>query len=158
MLDPKQDVILKVDVIDTNRNWYSKGSRFVPGALPVKFLTEQYCTNVPKVEASLIAGEQTSENITLETASDKLSKPIEYDQVLINSATIDEMIKVEGVSTAAASKIVANRESNGAFESVKNLIERLPALAKFETLLNERFNFEKNGWVRVATDRTLSDE
>jgi uncharacterized protein YkuJ len=38
------------------------------------------------------------------------------------------------------------------------LIERLPALAKFETLLNERFNFEKNGWVRVATDRTLSDE
>jgi DNA uptake protein ComE-like DNA-binding protein len=100
---------------------------------------------VPKAEASLIAGARSEEDITLETSSDKLSKQIDYDRVLINSATIDEMIKVEGVSTAAASKIVANRESNGAFESAKNLIERLPALAKFETLLNERFNFEKNG-------------
>jgi hypothetical protein len=141
--DPNLPLIPKHNLIDTNRNLYNQGNTYHPGAIPAKWRTEEFCTNpIVKID-SPIAGENAIDLVELTTSPDKVGKLIDHDKLNINTCTIEQLIAIDGISTAAADKIVKDREAKGLYDSLQNLLERMPTLAKHSSTLEERFSFEQ---------------
>jgi Helix-hairpin-helix motif len=139
VFDPKKASKILKDIVATNGNWYQKGEVVVPGAIPNEYWNERYLINVEDVIKDPLVPEPP---IELELATHKLTKPVDYDKISLDTATVAEILTVEGIGNQNANRIIKDRDEKGKFGSIDNLVERLPGLTKFKAALEERFTFE----------------
>lgn len=137
----KKSKVLK-DIILPNGNWHQKNEVLVPGAIPLEYWNEKYLVNVedPIIDRT-IAGETGEPPLTLTMETHKVSKPVDYDKININTATLEQITSVEGIGNQNANRFIKERDEKGKYESIDNLVDRLPGLTKFKAVLEERFSF-----------------
>jgi Helix-hairpin-helix motif len=141
-LDPTKPVELHVKLIGTDNNFYAPGV-YQPGALPTHFLKPEYCKNVSVLTPSPLVGE----HLNLEPLPNSqapippvIAKPSGIEKLNINQADINQISKIEGISTAAANKILIDRDTNGAYKDAHDLIAR-QNLSKLANTIEERFSY-----------------
>lgn len=145
MIDQSQPFQLttKAPLIDGS-NFYSPGI-YPPGGLPGKFLIAAYGHNVgnaPTITA-LITDQPILQPVTIEKKIEPVIKPVvNIHKIDINAATgVDLKTAIEEITKPSADRIILDREKNGNFKSLQDLLERFPALAKFTSTLEEQFSF-----------------
>lgn len=141
--DPSKKSRVIKDITLQNGNWHQRGEVLLPGAIPQEYWKEQYLANVedPVIDLA-IAGETGLPQLDLKMETHKVGKPVDYDKININTATLEQIITVEGIGNQNASRFIKERDEKGAYISIDNLVERLPGLTKFKVVLDERFSFE----------------
>jgi hypothetical protein len=133
---------LKTGLIGTDGNFYAAGI-YQPGALPAHFLKAEYCRNVSIPMPTPVVGENLNlEPLPNTQASPQpvISKPSGIERLNINHADINQISKIEGISTAAANKIIVDRDTNGVYKDAHDLITR-QNLSKLANTIDERFSF-----------------
>lgn len=141
--DPKKTSKILKDIILPNGNWHQKNEVVVPGAIPQECWNERYLVNVEdRIIDPAIAGEVGLPSLDLTMETHKVSKPVDYDKININTATLEQITTVEGIGNQNANRFIKERDEKGKYESIDNLVERLPGLTKFKAVLEERFSFE----------------
>ena len=144
MIDPQQpfELTTKAPLIDGS-NMYSPGV-YRPGELPAKFLIPAYGHNAGNAPAAtaIIGDPSPVQPLVIDKKIEaNVVTLINRDLINFNVASIDDLTKVEGIGTSAAGKIIADRDKNGAFNDLQNLLERFPTLSKFTNQIEERFHF-----------------
>jgi hypothetical protein len=127
---------------NTNGDYYPAGI-YQPGALPDHFLKPEYCRNVSIPAPSPVIGDRLQLEPLLNTQpviQPLVTKPGEAEKLNINTADINQIIKIEGISTAAANKIVIDRDTNGVYKDAADLIAR-QNLSKLASTIDEKFSF-----------------
>ncbi len=119
-------------------NYYAPGIH-PQGSLPVDLMTPKHGQFVDDktVEAELELGIEPvvhNEGVKIDGAID------DADLVDINTATIDELVKVPNIGNGIATKLIAER-ANGDFKSVEDLIARMPQYSKMTTDFERNFKF-----------------
>lgn len=144
MIDPNQafQLTTKAPLIDGS-NFFSPGI-YPPGGLPAKFLIPAYGHNVGNAPApSALITELQAQPIEIDKKIEPVIKPIiDIQKIDINTATgVDLKTVIEEITKPTADRIILDRDKNGNFKSLQDLLERFPALAKFSTTLEENFSF-----------------
>jgi hypothetical protein len=128
--------LLKPEVSEAG-NLYPPGV-YAPGSLPPGLMTSKHGNFVDKViEVEPEVGVEPvihNQGVKIDGAID------ERDLVDINTATIDDLVKVPNIGNGIATKLIAER-ANGDFKSVEDLIGRMPQYSKMTTDFERNFKF-----------------
>ena len=137
-------VTTKGPIVEEGNCWHPKVYR--PGELPERFMNSKYGHYVgDEPVASMVINDPlppddyTPPNVDLDA---RMEEKIDFALININQSDAEGM-KIDGlINTNIASKIVAERDKNGAYADFRNLLDRIPTLAAKATSLEERFSFE----------------
>lgn len=128
--------LLKAEVSAAG-NYYPPGIH-LPGTLPPDLMVPKFGHFVDKIiEPEIELGIEPvvhNQGVKIDGAID------DADLVDINTATIDDLIKVQNIGNGIATKLIAER-ANGDFKSVEDLIARMPQYSKMTTDFERNFKF-----------------
>lgn len=123
-------------------NYYSPGS-YRPGELPEEVTNEEYCRNVGTAPAPV--GDALPDPAipvgSPQTPPPPIVKAIESEKINLNKADITTIVKVEGIGTATANKIVTERDTNGDFKDLNDLLARVKGITNLTNTIEQNFIF-----------------
>ena len=111
---------------DKGQTYYLIGAALLifAGILLFVFMTQPriYRSNEPReITVTVITNEALTESKT-EPETEKTTKPVEYP-LNINTATLEELMTIDGLGEKRASAIIEYREHLGGYTSVEQILE-----------------------------------
>jgi hypothetical protein len=114
---------------------------YLPGELPPDLYSEKYGEFIDDGTSDEAIDPVLSPVITSIDDGARVENELALEDLVdINTATIDDLIKVDRIGNSTATKIVAER-NNGKFADVDDLMRRMPALINSKTVFERNFKF-----------------
>lgn len=132
MINPDESVVLKKHAYYKQVLYHPR--EYAPGELPAELLSDEYVSQNPSALPTFdpFAGRSETTTLTIgteapqsESGAFKGSAFVIPERMQINSASVDDIAKLDGITLSTAKKVVTERQ-NSPFADLESLKARVP--------------------------------